>query len=172
MSSLRVLQGLAEPDPRGGWAKGYKWSSSWGLVLLLLILVSVLLVGTLINIRRGLRHSGQCPSCSVVHFPSGSCPLGWGTALATVTRSPISQKSVLLFPCCIFFGRRKLDSFFKSFVSQFCLLLGMLVAKWEPTPCYRDAYLVDVAKGPKGVSIYFPGVACFGDKVYSFFSRV
>ena len=64
------VQGLAEPDPRGDWRKGYKWSSSWGLVLLLSILVSVLLVSTLINIRRGHRHSGQRPSCSVVHFPS------------------------------------------------------------------------------------------------------
>ena len=54
------VQGLAEPDPRGDWEKGYKRSSSWGLILLLLILVSVLLVGTLINIRRGHRHSGQC----------------------------------------------------------------------------------------------------------------
>ena len=41
-----------------------------GLVLLLLILVSVLLVSTWINIRRGHRHSGQRSSCSVVHFPS------------------------------------------------------------------------------------------------------
>ena len=29
-------------------------------------------------------------------------------------------------------------------VSVFSLLLGMLVAKWEPTPCYRDAYSVGI----------------------------
>ena len=47
-----------------------KWSSSWGLVLLLLILVSVLLVSTWIYIRRRHRHSGQRPSRWVVHFSS------------------------------------------------------------------------------------------------------
>ena len=62
-------QGSVEPSSRWLGEGENKWSSSWGLVLLLLILVSVLLVGTLINIRRGHRHSGQRPSCSVVHFP-------------------------------------------------------------------------------------------------------
>ena len=32
------VQGLAEPGPRGEWSGENKWSSSWGLVLLLLIL--------------------------------------------------------------------------------------------------------------------------------------
>ena len=63
------VQGLAEPDPREEWGWGNKLSSSWGLVLLLFILVSVLLIGTLNNIRRH-RNSGPRPSCSVVHFPS------------------------------------------------------------------------------------------------------
>ena len=58
------VQGLAEPGSQGEWGWGNKWSSLWGLVLLLLILVSVLLVGTLINIRRGHRHSGQRPASS------------------------------------------------------------------------------------------------------------
>ena len=35
------VQGLAEPGPRGEWSWGNKRSSFWGLVLLLLILVSV-----------------------------------------------------------------------------------------------------------------------------------
>ena len=43
------VQGSAEPGPRGEWSGENKRSSSWGLVLLLLILLSVLLVGTLIN---------------------------------------------------------------------------------------------------------------------------
>ena len=39
----------------------------------------------------GHRHSDQRLSCSAVHFPSrGRAPLGRGTALATVTTSPIS----------------------------------------------------------------------------------
>ena len=33
------VQGLAKPGPRGEWGGGNKWSSSWSLVLLLLILV-------------------------------------------------------------------------------------------------------------------------------------
>ena len=63
-------QGSVEPGSR--WLGGgeNKWSSSSGLVLFLLILVTVLLVGTLINIRRGHRHSDQRPSQSAVHFPS------------------------------------------------------------------------------------------------------
>ena len=63
-------QGLVEPSSRWLGERENKWSSSWGLVLLLFFLVSVLLVSTLIHIRRGHRHSGQRPSCSVVHFPS------------------------------------------------------------------------------------------------------
>ena len=47
-----------------------KWSSSWGLVLLVLILVSVLLASTWIHIRRGHRHSGQRRSRSAVYFSS------------------------------------------------------------------------------------------------------
>ena len=40
---------------------------------------------------------------------SGSCPLGWGTALATVTTSPISQEKVFLFLLCVlFFGEKNL----------------------------------------------------------------
>ena len=48
----------------------HKWSSSWGLVLLLLILVSVLLVSTWIHIRRGHRYS--------VLPPRGVVPVGLG----------------------------------------------------------------------------------------------
>ena len=79
---------------------------------------------------------------------SGSCPLGWGTAWATVTTSPIySKKKKCLFISLVFhFFGRKLYSFSQSMVSYYCALLGMLVAKWEPTPRYRDAYSVDTPK--------------------------
>ena len=64
-------QGSVEPGSRWLGEGENKWSSSWGLVLLLLILVSVLLASTWIHIRgRGLRHSGQRPSRSAVYFPS------------------------------------------------------------------------------------------------------
>ena len=98
------VQGLAEPGPRGDGGWGNKWSFFWGLVLLLLILVSFLLVGSLISIRRGHRYSDQRPSCSVVHFPSRGRPLGWGTALVIVSTSPNSQGFVFLFPFYFIFG--------------------------------------------------------------------
>ena len=65
------VQGLAELGPgglgrRGGGVWENEWSSSWGLVLLLLILVAALLVSTWIHNRRGHRHSGQRPSRSAV----------------------------------------------------------------------------------------------------------
>ena len=63
-------QGLVEPGSRWLGEGEKKWSSSWGLVLLLLIPVSVLLPSTWIHIRRGHRHSGQRPSRSAVYFPS------------------------------------------------------------------------------------------------------
>ena len=63
-------QGLVVPSSRWMGEGENKWSSFWGLVLFLLILVSVLLVNTWIHIRRGHRYSGQRPSRSTVHFPS------------------------------------------------------------------------------------------------------
>ena len=108
------VQGLAEPGSGGLGGGENKWSSSLGLVLLLLILVSVLLVSTWIHIRREHRYSGQRISCSTVHIPSrGSCPLGRETALATVTTPPVSQGSVFLFPLSVFVGEKTLLFFFR-----------------------------------------------------------
>ena len=62
--SRRVCQVWSSQVPVG-WERGEnKWSSSWGLVLLLLILVSALLVSTWIHIRRG--HLSR----SAAYFPS------------------------------------------------------------------------------------------------------
>ena len=49
---------------------------------------------------------------------SGSCPLGWGKALATVTTSPNFQGCVFLFPFFIFLGEL-VYSFFKNMVFAF-----------------------------------------------------
>ena len=136
------VQGLAEPGPRGEGGWGNKWSSFWVLVLLLLILVSVLLVGTLINIRRGHRYSGQRPSCSVVHFPSRGRARWVGGRRWSLSRRRQTSKSVSFYFPFVSFWVNMLYSFFKSMVSGFSLLLDMLVAKWVPTPCYRDAYSV------------------------------
>ena len=81
-------KGSVEPSSRWLGEGENKWSSSWGLVLLLLILVTALLVSTWIHIRREHRYSDQRPSRSAVYFPSQGiyirrehryC-LGWGTA--------------------------------------------------------------------------------------------
>ncbi len=40
--------------------------------------------------------------------------------------------------------------FCKGMVFMLFLLLDMQVAKWEPTPCYRDAYSVGIPKGACG----------------------
>ena len=83
-------QGSVEPGSRWLGDGENKWSSSWGLVLLLLILVSVLLVSTWIHIRREHRQWSASILLGGTLPLSGSCPLGWETALATVTTSPIS----------------------------------------------------------------------------------
>ena len=92
------VQGLAEPSSRRLRDGENRWILLWSLVFLVSILVFYLLVSTRINIRRRLRHSRQRPSHLTVHFPSqGSCPLGWGKALATVTTLPFSKKKAFLF---------------------------------------------------------------------------
>ena len=129
-----------------GWEKGEnKWSSSWGLVLLLLILVSFLLVSSWINIRRGHRHSGQRPSCSVVQFPSRGRARWVGGRRWRLSRRLQSSKRVSFsFP--LFFIDGGENFFFKGKVSCISSLLDMLVAKREPTPCYNDAYSVGTPK--------------------------
>ena len=122
-------QGLVEPSSRWLGEGENKWSSSWGLVLLLLILVSVLLIGTLINIRRGHRHSGQRPSCSVV-----------------LSRRRQTSKGVSFYFPYISFWENMMYSFFKSMIMGFSIPMGMLVAKWVPTPCCNDAFSVGTPK--------------------------
>ena len=119
-----------------------KWSSSWGLVLLLSILVSVLLVSTWIHIRRGHRHSGQRLSRSVAHFSSRGRARWVGGRRWRLSRRRQSSKGVSFYFPFVSFGENKLYSFSMSMVFGFCLPLGMLVAKREPTPCYHDAYSV------------------------------
>ena len=99
-------QGLVEPSSRWLGEGENKWSFSWGLVLFLVILVSVLLVSTLIHLRRGASSQQSASILLGGVLPlSGSCPLGWETALATVTTSPIFQGCVFLLPFCILLGR-------------------------------------------------------------------
>ena len=110
--------GLVEPSSRWLEIGEIKWSSSWGLVLLLSILVSVLLGQHLDKHWEGvsLQWSASILLDGALPF-SGSCPLGWGTALATVTTSPIFQGCVFLFPLFSIFWSEKLYSYFQGKVS-------------------------------------------------------
>ena len=81
-----------------------KWSSFWGLVLLLLILVSFLLVSTWIHIRRGHRHSCWRPSRQAVHLPlRGRARWVGGRRCRPVTTPPIFPKERLCISLYIFF---------------------------------------------------------------------
>ena len=113
--SLRVCKGLAEPGPRGEWSGENKWSSSWGLVLLLLILVSVLLIGTLINIRSIVTVVSVHPArwCTP---PLGVVPAGVGGRRWPLSRRrPNFQKSVFLFPLYFILGEHDV-LFFQEYV--------------------------------------------------------
>ena len=137
------VQGLPEPDSRF-WDEGENnWSFSWILAFLLFILVSVLLGGIWMNIRKECCYSGQRPSCSSLHFPSRGRARWVGGR-----RWPLSRR-VFYFPRG-YFWVAKLCLFFTGMVFIWVLLLGMLVATREPTPCYHDAYSVGLPKGAYG----------------------
>ena len=70
--------------------------------------------------------------------PLGVVPAG--------SRRRQSSKGVSFYFPCISFWENKLYSFFKSMILGFSLPLGMLVAKWVPTPCYNDAHSVGTPK--------------------------
>ena len=127
-----------------GWGTGKingpplgDWSS------FLLILVFVLLVGALINIRRRHRHTvvsvhpaRWCTS------PLGVVPVGSGDGVGDCHDVAILPRVRLFISLVYFLVGNKIYSFFKSIVFGFLLLLGILEAKWVPTPCYNDAYSV------------------------------
>ena len=145
------VQGLAEPSSRL-WVDGENnWSFSWTLAFLLFILVSVLLGGIWMNIRKECRNSGQRPTCSSVHFTSrGRARWVGGRRWPLSRRSQSSRKRTFYFPWGIFWGVRSC-LIFKGMVSIWVLLLDMLVATREPTSCYHDAYSVGIPKRACGV---------------------
>ena len=106
-------QGLVEPGSRCLGEGENKWSSSWGLVFLLLILVIALLVSTWIHSRRRHRHSGQRPSRSAAYFSSRGRAhwVGDGVGdchdVAKLPRVCLFISLVYLFwgTCCTLFSR-------------------------------------------------------------------
>ncbi len=93
------VQGLPEPGSRFGNEGENNWSFFWILVFLLFILVSVLLGGIWMNIRKECCYSGRRPSCSLMHFPSRSSAR-WvgGRRWPLSRRSQFSRKRTFYFP--------------------------------------------------------------------------
>ena len=92
------------------------------------------------------QHLDQRPSCSSVHLPSrGRARWVGGRRWPLSRRNHFSRKRTFYFPWVIFWVA-KLCFFFRCMVSIWVLLLGMLVAMREPTPCYHDAYSVGIPK--------------------------
>ena len=80
--------------------------------------------------------------------PLGVVPAGLGDGVGDC-HDAAHLPRVCLFTSLVFhyfFGRGNF-TFFAGKVSCISLPLGMLVAKREPTPCYRDAYLVGTPYG-------------------------
>ena len=127
------VQGSAEPSSRSLGVGENKWILFWGSVLFLSTLVFFLLVNTWIRNWKGASSqlSTSVPPGGALPF-EGSCPLGWETALATVTTLPFSPN--LFFPLfSLFKGEEGNYALFKGMVYFCCILLNMLVTKREPT---------------------------------------
>ena len=94
-----------------------------GLVLLLLILVSVLVVGTWSYIRESSSEwSASVPLGGVLPL-SGSCPLGLGESVGDCHDVAKLPRVCLLFPLYVFFGVT--NYIFRSIIFVFLLPLGM-----------------------------------------------
>ena len=78
--------------------------------------------------------------------PLGVVPAGLGDGVGHCRDVAELQGCVFLFLLYIFLVKRVVLFFFRSIVVGFSIPLGMLVAKWVPTPCYNDAYSVGTPK--------------------------
>ena len=83
--------------------------------------------------------------------PLGVVPAGLGDGVG-VCHDVAELPKVCLFISPVYFlwGGTSFTLFFKSFDLGLSIPLDMFVAKWEPTPCYRDAYSVGIPKGACG----------------------
>ena len=120
--------------------EGNKWSFFWGLVLLLLIMVSFLLVGSLI---RGIVTVISVHPAQWCTSPLGVVPAGLGDGIGHCLDVAKLQR-VGLFISLVFLGGLLFTLFLRVWVFSFPL--DMLVALREPTPCYHDAYSVGIPK--------------------------
>ena len=106
------VQGLVEPNSRWLGEGENKWSSCWGLVLLLLILVFALLDSTWIYSRRRRRHSCQRPSRPAAYFSSqGRARWVWGRRGRLSRRRQYPRKVFVFYFPFVSFLVKKLYSF-------------------------------------------------------------
>ena len=100
----------------------------------------------------GHRKSGQRPCRSAVYFTSRGCVRCVGDGVGRLSRRrPSHRKVSFYFPFLkSFWGKLYFFLKKKGMVSYVYVLLSMLVAKRELTPCYRDAYSVDTLGGHYG----------------------
>ena len=71
--------------------------------------------------------------------PLGVVLVGLGDGVGDCHDVAILEKCLFLFPLYFIFWEKNFTLFFQGKVSCISKLLGMPVAKWEPTPCYHDA---------------------------------
>ena len=142
------VQGLAEPGRRGGVTVENKMDLLVGCGPPS-VNPCVFFSGT--HLDSHLTYASSQLSASILSggalLFAGSSPLGRGTAFATVTTLPFPEKEVFLFPWK-YLGRVNCAFFLKGMVFHICVLLDVLVTKWEPTPGFYDAY--SVGRGIRG----------------------
>ena len=117
-----------------------------GLVLLLSIFVFYLLVNTWIRNGRGGREGGGSIVTVIgVHTtwrctsPRGVVSVGSGNGVDDCHDTAALRGEGLFYV-------HETVLFLRGTVCYFYALLSMLVAQWEPTPCYRDAHSVGALK--------------------------
>ena len=82
--------------------------------------------------------------------PLGVVPAGFGEGVDLCHDVAKLPRVCLFISLLYLFGEVCFYSFFKSMVLGISIPLGMLVAKWVPTPCYNDAHLVGTLSGVSG----------------------
>ena len=78
--------------------------------------------------------------------PLGVVPAGLGDGFGHCHDVANLSRVCLFISLVYLFGRTCCTLFFKSIIMGFSLPLGMLVAKWVPTPCDNDACSVGTPK--------------------------
>ena len=86
--------------------------------------------------------------------PRGVVPVGLGDVVGHC-HDVANLPGKWLFISLVFLFWVNNFTIFKGMVSYVYVLLNMLAAKREPTPCYRDAYSVDTTFLPGQQKIFF-----------------